>query len=182
MHAQFHRAKPEMGDPARGQRDDMEEDEKDEQDEVEEEVDEGEAEEDLDGYDSAEDCWRCRDDMCFKHAVRGLGLKLHEVNGSGGSMYTVSFPQPASIPNVPKDELEFNDNGPPNDGIPVKFMLPQDEFILKKFLEYNSNVYPPTRVKQDEKGNKFRVYCYPGRVISLVREWSEEWEQSNDGQ
>ena len=32
-----------------------------------------------DGYDSAEDCWRCRDDMCIKHAVRGLGVKLHEV-------------------------------------------------------------------------------------------------------
>mgnify|MGYP001041610745 FL=1 len=40
-------------------------------------------------------------------------------------MFTVSLPQADPVPNVPVGELEFNDNGPPNDGISVKFQLPQ---------------------------------------------------------
>lgn len=54
--------------------------EADEENDVDdEEIDEDENEdvdEDDDGYDSAENCWRCRDDMCFKHAARGLGITL----------------------------------------------------------------------------------------------------------
>lgn len=57
--------------------------------------DEGEEEGDEDdGYDSAEDCWRCRDDMCFKHALRGIkGAKVTEV-----VYYTISQSWISNIP------------------------------------------------------------------------------------
>lgn len=51
-----------------------------------------------------------------------------------------------------------------------------DQYILKKFLKHNSNKHPPTRVKQDSDGTKFRVYCYPGNVVHLMQEWTAEWE------
>jgi len=47
--------------------------------EEEEKEEEEEEEEEEDGYDSAEDCWRCKDDMCFKHALRGGGGFVREV-------------------------------------------------------------------------------------------------------
>ena len=56
-----------------------EEDEEREEEQEDEENEEEEEEEDDDGYDSAENCWRCRDDMCVKHALRGFGGIVREV-------------------------------------------------------------------------------------------------------
>jgi len=55
------------------------EDEDEEREEEQEDEENEEEEEDDDGYDSADDCWRCRDDMCLKHALRGFSGIVREV-------------------------------------------------------------------------------------------------------
>lgn len=63
-------------DDGDGSNNDEEDEEKEEDEDNKDDESIPDEEEDDDGYDSAENCWRCRDDMCIKHALRGLNVKL----------------------------------------------------------------------------------------------------------
>jgi len=80
---------------------------------------------------------------------------------------------------VPKEELEFNPEGPPNDGIKFGGANPELEaFLLQKYLAENSGVHPPTKVTTAKDGQRYRTYCFPGSSQEKMRRWCQEYFQS----